>query len=119
MLETIKTKWVAALRSGKYQQGTGALCTGDKFCCLGVLCNLAVNDGIIKAGKVRNVSDMVYYGNGEHARPNYLPREVESWAQMDSSSGHIPTVGALADLNDSGKSFEEIATIIEENWEVL
>lgn len=30
-------KWVEALRSGKYQQGTGNLCLDNKYCCLGVL----------------------------------------------------------------------------------
>jgi hypothetical protein len=32
-------KWVAALRSGKYQQGRGVLwnCRTNKYCCLGVL----------------------------------------------------------------------------------
>lgn len=33
----IKEQWVAALRSGKYKQGTGYLNRDGKFCCLGVL----------------------------------------------------------------------------------
>lgn len=36
-----KKKWVEALRSGKYKQGKEALCFGDKYCCLGVLCEIA------------------------------------------------------------------------------
>lgn len=38
----IKTKWVEALRSGKYKQGKKSLRSreGDKYCCLGVLCDL-------------------------------------------------------------------------------
>jgi hypothetical protein len=35
-----KAKWVAALRSGDYQQGTGNLDYMGKFCCLGVACRL-------------------------------------------------------------------------------
>lgn len=35
-----KKKWIAALRSGDYDQGKGALCRvtkeGAKYCCLGV-----------------------------------------------------------------------------------
>lgn len=38
---TLKAQWVEALRSGKYQQGYGALRKGDQFCCLGVLCDVA------------------------------------------------------------------------------
>ena len=35
-------KWVEALRSGRYKQGKGALCYNkDKYCCLGVLCEVA------------------------------------------------------------------------------
>ena len=37
-----KAKWVAALRSGKYKQGTGQLRTEDDcYCCLGVLCDIS------------------------------------------------------------------------------
>lgn len=45
MKKRVLTKWLKALRSGKYKQGRGALCQIDKkgnesFCCLGVLCDL-------------------------------------------------------------------------------
>jgi hypothetical protein len=36
----LKRKWVEALRSGKYEQASGKLRVGNKFCCLGVLCDL-------------------------------------------------------------------------------
>lgn len=46
-----KQKWIAALRSGEYQQGTGQLSytqTGEEefteYCCLGVLCSLVEED---------------------------------------------------------------------------
>lgn len=32
--------WVEALRSGEYEQTNGALRYEDKFCCLGVACDL-------------------------------------------------------------------------------
>ena len=40
MVKEIKDKWVAALRSGKYKQGSGQLhnTMNDTYCCLGVLC---------------------------------------------------------------------------------
>ena len=40
MLNDNAKKWVAALRSGKYEQAKGWLREGDKFCCLGVACDL-------------------------------------------------------------------------------
>jgi hypothetical protein len=36
----VKARWVAALRSGEYLQGTSTLRIGDQFCCLGVLCDI-------------------------------------------------------------------------------
>jgi hypothetical protein len=42
MKESLKKKWVAALRSGRYRQGYGRLQTWDgSNCCLGVLCRVA------------------------------------------------------------------------------
>ena len=39
MTPELKAQWIAALRSGEYTQGRGALKTGDGgYCCLGVLC---------------------------------------------------------------------------------
>ncbi len=37
----IKAKWVAALRSGQYQQGAEYLENDGRYCCLGVLCEVA------------------------------------------------------------------------------
>lgn len=37
----LKAKWVAALRSGEYQQITGQLRGGGGYCCLGVFCIVA------------------------------------------------------------------------------
>ena len=37
----IKTLWVEALRSGNYPKGREYLKKGGKFCCLGVLCEVA------------------------------------------------------------------------------
>ena len=35
-------QWIAALRSGAYEQGTEWLEKDGKFCCLGVACNLFI-----------------------------------------------------------------------------
>jgi hypothetical protein len=44
MEQTIKTRWLNALRSGEYAQGNGTLKSNEsetaKFCCLGVLCDI-------------------------------------------------------------------------------
>lgn len=40
MSPELKTRWLEALRSGEYKQGRAYLRKDDKFCCLGVLCDL-------------------------------------------------------------------------------
>jgi hypothetical protein len=41
MKESIRTKWLAALRSGEYEQNRECLLRiNNKFCCLGVLCEV-------------------------------------------------------------------------------
>jgi len=41
MNKSWKRKWQEALRSGTYKQGEGALLRNvDKYCCLGVLCDI-------------------------------------------------------------------------------
>ena len=40
MTPELKTKWIEALRSGKYEQGKHYLKVNGKFCCLGVLCEV-------------------------------------------------------------------------------
>lgn len=44
----ILREWEAALRSGEYAQGTGWLNRDEKFCCVGVLCDLQVKAGTVK-----------------------------------------------------------------------
>ena len=44
--DDVKTKWLDALRSGKYKQGRGILRRPDgSFCCLGVLCDIIDPNG--------------------------------------------------------------------------
>ena len=44
MDQELKAKWVAALRSGEYEQGSDVLYRGGKFCCLGVLHKLVTGE---------------------------------------------------------------------------
>ena len=44
MKKEYRDRWVAALRSGDYIQGQGSLKNGDKFCCLGVLCDILAKE---------------------------------------------------------------------------
>lgn len=120
MKEDIKKQWVDALRSGEYAQGRARLRNNrDEFCCLGVLCDLAVKAGVIE-GPIQSEDFEDYVYSGDILFP---PHPVVKWAGLSSSNptlvveedeyGDIQEYGA-ASLNDGGKTFEEIADLIEE-----
>lgn len=126
----IKARWVAALRSGKYIQGRGALhsTAPDRFCCLGVLCELAVADGVVTPSPE---GDMVEYVGltGTDRNSAVPPSPVITWAyevqpaysvEWDllptALANELPPDGTyLPSLNDSGNyTFGQIADLIEE-----
>jgi len=141
MKQNIMKKWINALRSGKYKQGTETLkqynSKGNaQHCCLGVLCELYNQE--MKKNKKKTLPEKVYnndfpYGYTRFGNKlDYLPKEVMNWAGMKNSMGEFYTGitwfgdyevekirESLADLNDNGKKFKTIANIIEKNWEVL
>lgn len=130
MKQEIKTKWIDALRSGDYKQAHGVL--GYKYedgrvenCCLGVLCDLAVQAGVIEGpGLEEGDYGTLYY---EH-QSEVLPDAVMDWAELGESYNPLVPLKnqpeettSLAELNDGEgyadheHSFDEIADIIEEH----
>lgn len=105
MKEPVK-KWVEALRSGNYRQGTGFLKNGDRFCCLGVMCDIHDPNKWIKGG--------IYFDGGEFTQlpPHNLAKIFTPKSIPLFRSTHF-FVKVLARFNDDGKTFDEIADIIE------
>ena len=110
----VKALWLTALRSGKYRQTNGVLNDGvGGFCCLGVLCSIAVESGVeIEVDEDDKVGNVQYDHCGE-----YLPRSVQQWAGLVDRDN--PQYGDsedqnLAYQNDEGASFASIASLIEE-----
>lgn len=117
----VKKLWVKALRSGKYKQGTGVLHrTDDRFCCLGVLCEVAIKQGVQLSTKIDEDLGFYYYDDADAV----LPEKVQKWAELEVANpdvyirqppysfGNVLT--SLAELNDDRFSFEEIAKVIED-----
>jgi hypothetical protein len=105
MKPEIKQKWLEALRSGEYRQGISALRShDDRYCCLGVLCDLHSKEtGDKWEGEVNR--EYLY-----HDSTVYPPATVVEWV-----GGHLPGV-TLACMNDLCRtSFAKIADWIEEN----
>ena len=111
-------KWLAALRGGEYKQGRNRLKAGNKFCCLGVVCDMYAKENKIKWEKTFNESKSLL---GERL---CLPNEVIKWLGVRSSNGMFNKDikakdrynASLISLNDqAGMSFKEIADFIDEH----
>lgn len=106
----VKKLWVEALRSGEFQQGQCILRNKDKntFCCLGVLCELAVRQGIVS----------------EYAYDIPLPDDpkILDWAGLSDKNPEVTIfnteeleeeANGVAAHNDHGYDFLAIAEVIE------
>ena len=106
MDKRVKRKWLRALRSRAYAQGRERLLRTekgvDRFCCLGVLCELHAHETGDAWGADENY-------HGSMGMPPYTVRE---WAGFLGDS----PLYALIDMNDLDRqSFSAIADYIEEN----
>jgi|SRR5882672_319468 len=105
--EEVRTAWAFALESGEYPQGKLYLNNNDQFCCLGVLCELAVKAGMTERGTEILVRYEDKNGYGD-ASTQYAPTGVRMWAGLSSSEQQRLTVA-----NDFyNKSFSEIAEMV-------
>lgn len=106
MKKAIKKKWLKALRSGKYKQTEDKLKDKKGFCCLGVLCDIH-----------RKENKKRWLHNSYYDEDLTLPEEIVSWSGLPSYNPIIDyRSNTLADLNDEGKTFEEIADVIEKQF---
>lgn len=108
----VKQQWVAALRSGEYKQGQGLLHYhdggDDRMCCLGVLSHLAYQAEVCDR-EVDEYGEFTYSGSN-----NYLPYRVVDWAGLNTHNpGVLEEPKNLANLNDAGFTFDQIADLIE------
>lgn len=105
----LKKRWVEALRSGEYEQGTGHLRTKDeKFCCLGVLGDVAGYDWeespgpyLLNAKGSKSGGLLPAVLNAELGIPSDI--EIQLSNMNDGAEGYRPS------------TFEEIADYIEEH----
>jgi hypothetical protein len=105
----IKERWLVELRSDRYEQGIDYLCRGEKYCCLGVLCELAVADGITQKTEIPNSRDLFSYGNSCQT----LDQGMREWAWFNIDDGRINELQVQNDIQ--GKNFKQIADWIEKH----
>lgn len=126
MKPEIKAAWIAALRSGDYDQGREKLRTGDQFCCLGVLCDIASKQGLgewIPSGEFKV---------GDRHELLLPPQAIADWAELGDINPRVGPVFddewryGLSDWNDGAQgngddtyidphTFADIADLIEKD----
>ena len=121
-----RKEWVKALRSGKYEQGTGKLINQGAYCCLGVACEIQGlpkygGKGFLDPSCSREEFDIIEF---DIDLPD-LAMEALGFCSRDPML-FVPEEGghySLADLNDDLKyTFEQIADLIEaqaDDWDGL
>lgn len=105
MLGPNQQKWVDALRSGDFPQCDSLLCSGETYCCMGVLS--------VIAGCERTTDE-----NGDifFDEENILPPlSAREFVALKNAQGNIyhPDYTSLIDMNDAGIGFSRIAYMIE------
>lgn len=106
MNQDIKREWVAKLRSGKYEQGKGRLRSkGNQYCCLGVLCEIGVEDGTIEPPIL--MGENYSYGMNTGFLPDALVKEYGLRGQE--------TITLMGMNDEKNMSFGQIAQYIEQN----
>lgn len=118
----IKAAWLTALRSGEYVQARGVLRTHhtqaiptqpikdgdpDRYCCLGVLCDIAVKQFAVP-GKWGLYNFFEINGG---ANETDLPKTIREWAGI-----HPDDENFLANMNDAARNFDTVIEIIEEHF---
>lgn len=144
----VKTRWLEALRSGEYVQGREVLHLAadvagpeQRFCCLGILCDLAYREGVVTR---RLEPEGTHYRYGQECQTGgqgcgcsggsttTLPPEVVRWAGLEAAirvgNEGNPTVADIEltvwndgeqdifdeDNNRSSTDFARIAELIED-----
>lgn len=115
MDQKIRTQWVQALRSGDYLQGQHYLVQlisegVRRHCCLGVLCELAVQAGVIPPSVQAGEELALTFGTGPYRSKATLPLPVLSWAGLESADPLVMTPAGsahLTEMNDGSPLLQE------------
>ena len=113
MDQALKDLWIEALLSGKYKQAEGVLRADYlasepvKMCCMGVLADVVCPTAWVKRGLDKWVWDIGQASLDQGT----LGRAVAEELKLSH-----PFMAKLEGMNDDGKTFEEIAAVIESGY---
>jgi hypothetical protein len=112
MKKEIAELWIQELESGFWEQGKYFLEHTNTYCVYGVLANIAATYGVCS-----------HTGNniGAFDDSRYLvPESVVKWAELKTPNGALAGFKLpLAEMNDNGKSFKQLAQIIRKHVDEL
>ena len=115
----LKKKWLKALRSGEYGQAEGVLYDGKgNFCCLGVLEHVAMR-GEVEIDEEGQFIDMPSKKFLKYAgiKTTHTCREPIWCDETQNITNESIDMVSLATLNDTGRTFKELAKVIEQKVE--
>lgn len=109
----VKALWIEALVSGEYEQTDGTLSRttseGIEHCCLGVLCQVAIKEGVaVRVDRPRELGAWAYDNTSTS-----LPEAVETWAGLHSPDPILDNRPASLWNDAFDATFNDIAALIE------
>ncbi len=123
--KSLQKKWIHALESGEYKQGTGRLCKkvddSKQFCCLGVLCDL-IDPTKWKASADKLEPNAFDYEEelNKSMPPAHIRNQVGiyemSWELAHANDGNLMTLDRTASMKRF--TFAEIAEILRAEFDI-
>ena len=116
MNKVLKNKWLRALRSGRYRKTMSRLVNdkGDAFCCLGVLAD--IQGCVWKENELGRLHPIMPHGKKLMSSSAFSPDlSCEGGFLRPRAAGglNMELQQRLAAMNDKGKTFKQIAKVIE------
>ncbi len=111
MIKKTKEMWIQALKSGEFKQGTQYLERDGQYCAIGVLSLLSLIEGQCTYNQID--------GTGKFDNKRFtLSYNTLTWAGLGLEDFKVDVIyegesTSIADLNDRGLSFKELARIID------
>lgn len=114
--DELRAEWIRRLESGEYEQGRTNLRCNDAYCCLGIACEILVEEGVLEAKREGGATTSYVPVGGLDSRGSttLLPDPAVEAFGLRGRLGEVhpdeyKNEISLTSLNDNGVPFPEIA----------
>lgn len=108
----LKDLWLKALRSGEYEQTRETLFDGKGYCCLGVLCDVMLNNDLVPAGvSLIKTADYIEAGGMPHDLPGDFATAIG--LRWETQNSVVAMNDGTDDTETGGQTFSLIADWLE------